>query len=297
METLPEGFARRSAEVNGTTLSYLAGGEGDPLVLLHGWPQTARAWLRVLEPLAREGFSVVAPDLRGLGESARARSGYDKDNQAEDVYALLGSLGLDHRVHIVGHDIGAMVAFAYARRHPESVERLVLADVAIPGLGLERAMDVANGGRWHFGLFMTPEMPELLFAGHEHEFFRKWFSDLSATPGAIDEETIAEIARSYSGVESLRAGFEHYRTLLADGEVNRTWFENGGRLTMPVLAIGGEHGAGTRLAAGVRPAVPGVVPAVVAGSGHFVAEEDPAEFLSILVPFLHGKPAVDTVSA
>ncbi|MEV0276946.1 alpha/beta hydrolase [Streptomyces sp. NPDC050610] len=287
-DTLPPGFTRREARVNGTTLSYLIGGDGAPLVLLHGWPQTALAWRHVLAPLARLGFTVVAPDLRGLGRSARARSGYEKDTQADDLRRLLESLRLSRDVRLVGHDIGGMVAFSYARRFPGVVERLVLAELAVPGLGLEQAMDVAAGGRWHFGLFMAPEVPELLFSGHEHAFFTWWFAHLAGTPGAIGTADVAAVTRAYSGAESLRCGFEHYRTLLADGQVNRTWYEEGGRLTMPVLALGGELGAGTRLADALRPAVPGVIAGVVPRSGHFVAEEDPGSFLEILVPFLTG---------
>lgn len=284
--TLPEGFTRREAHVNGTTLSYLIGGAGAPLVLLHGWPQTALAWRHILAPLARLGFTVVAPDLRGLGQSARAQSGYDKDTQADDLQELLASLRLSRGLRLVGHDIGGMVAFAYARRHPDAVERLILTELSVPGLGLEQAMDVARGGRWHFGLFMTPEVPELLLSGREYAFFAWWFAHLAGTPGAISEADIAAVTHSYSGAESLRCGFAHYRTLLADGQTNRTWYEEGGRLTMPVLALGGELAVGEQLADALRPAIPGVTAGVVPHSGHFVAEEDPEQFLRILSSFL-----------
>lgn len=285
-DVLPDGFTRREAHVNGTTLSYLIGGRGVPLVLLHGWPQTALAWRHVLAPLAQLGFTVLAPDLRGLGRSARARSGYDKDTQADDLHGLLDGLRLNREVRLVGHDIGGMVAFACARRFPGVVERLVLAELAVPGLGLEQAMDVTRGGRWHFGLFMTPEVPELLLSGREEEFFTWWFDHLAGTPGAIGRPDIAEAARSYAGAESLRCGFEHYRTLLADGRLNRAWYEEGGRLAMPVLALGGERAVGTKLADALRPAAPRLAAAVVPHSGHFVAEEHPEQFLKIVTPFL-----------
>lgn len=285
-ETLPAGFTRHETHVNDTTLSYLIGGEGPTLVLLHGWPQTALAWRHVLAPLARLGFTVVAPDLRGLGQSARAQSGYDKDTQADDLHGLLAALRLSGDLRLVGHDIGGMVAFAYARRYPDAVKRLALAELAVPGFGLEQAMDVARGGRWHFGLFMTPEVPELLLADREYAFFAWWFAHLAGTPDAISEADIAAVTRSYSGAESLRCGFAHYRTLLADGHINRTWHEEGGRLTMPVLAMGGESAVGAQLANALRPAAPGVTAGVVPHSGHFVAEEEPEQFLRILSPFL-----------
>jgi pimeloyl-ACP methyl ester carboxylesterase len=292
-DMLPVGFARRSAEVNGTQLVYTIGGQGPPVLLLHGWPQTSWAWRDVLQPLAALGYTVIAPDLRGLGRSAHAEGGYEKDNQAEDMRELLLGLGLGPQVRVVGHDIGGMVAFSYARLHPTEVERLVLIELAVPGFGLEQAMDVAKGGRWHFGLFMTPEVPELLFEGHERVFFEWWFSHMSRSPTAptsdhspFTPDVIDVITQAYTGREALSSGFEHYRTLLADGKVNRAWADAGGRLDMPVLAIGGAFAVRSALADGVRPAAPNLEAAVIEGSGHFVAEERPDELMERLSVFL-----------
>ncbi|MFD4542701.1 alpha/beta fold hydrolase [Streptomyces bauhiniae] len=282
---LPSGFARRSADVNGTQLSYLYGGSGPAVVLLHGWPQTSLAWRYVLEPLASSGYTVVAPDLRGLGHSAHAESGYDKDNQSEDIRQLLHSLGLGPQVRVVGHDIGAMVAFSYARRHPDDVEHLVVMDVAIPGLGLEKAMDVAHGGLWHFGLFMAHDVPELLFDGHERDFFAWWFRRLAVQMSPFTPEIMEDVTRSYSGREALRCGFEHYRTLLDDGKINRAWADAGHQLSMPVLAVGGERGAGARLGESLRPVAPQIKIDVVGACGHFVAEEQPEALVSTLTDF------------
>jgi pimeloyl-ACP methyl ester carboxylesterase len=141
------------------------------VVFLHGWPQTARSWRLILPSLAAQGYTVIAPDLRGTGQSARAEDGYQKDNQAEDMRQLLRVLGLGPRVRVVGHGIGGMIAFSWAKKYPQEVERLVLMELAVPGFGLEQAMNVAGGGRWHFGFFMTPEVPEFLIAGREREFF------------------------------------------------------------------------------------------------------------------------------
>lgn len=161
----------------------------------------------------------------------------------------MNALGLAPSVRLVGHDIGGMVAFAYARTHPEEVERLVLLELAVPGLGLEQAMDVAHGGRWQ--------------------------------PAELDS-----VIAAYSGRRSLNAGFGHYRTLLNDGATNRAWLDAGGRLRMPVLAVGGEHGVGGSLADALREAAPSLRSAVVAGSGHFVPEEAPEELLAEREPFL-----------
>lgn len=181
-ETVPPGFHRHSAEVNGTTLSYLIGGAGPPLLLLHGWPQTCLAWRDVLAPLAAAGYTVIAPDIRGTGQSGRASAGYDKDNQAEDMRALLRHVGVGPRVRVVGHDLGGMIAFSYARGYPGEVVNLTLIELAVPGFGLEDAMDVAHGGRWHFGLFMTREYPDMLLDGHEDAFFTRWFAALAGRP-------------------------------------------------------------------------------------------------------------------
>lgn len=253
---LPDGFGRQQHQVNGTRISAVVGGSGPPVALLHGWPQTCRAWRHQLAPLAEAGYTVIAPDLRGTGRSGRAADGYDKDNQSEDLRQLLQVLGFGARLRLVGHDIGGMVAFAYARANPDQVERLVLLELAVPGLGLEQAMDVAHGGRWHFGFFLTPHVPEMLVAGHEREFFPWWYAGLAHQPTALDPAELEDVIDVYSGRESLAAGFGHYRTLLDDGKTNRAWLEAGGRLQMPVLAVGGEHGVGASLADALREAAP-----------------------------------------
>lgn len=182
---LPDGFESITVTANGTRLHAVVGGTGAPVLLLHGWPQTWRAWRHLMPTLAAHGYRVIAPDLRGTGASSRPPSGYDKDTQAQDMRELLAQLGIHGGVRVVGHDIGGMVAFAYARRHPEEVEHLVLVELALPGFGLEQAMDVASGGLFHFGLFMTEELPELLIEGRESEFITWWFDWLSAVPGTF----------------------------------------------------------------------------------------------------------------
>lgn len=263
--TLPRGFAREEHVVGGTRCSALVGGSGPPLVLLHGWPQTAMSWHHLLGPLASLGHTVVAPDLSGTGDSGPPARGYGKDDQAEDLRGLLRALGIGSAVRLVGHDLGGMVAFAYARLHPDEVERLVLLELAVPGLGLEQAMDVAHGGLWHFGFFLTPDVPEMLIAGHEREFFTWWYAQFAHRP--LGPDTLDDVLRAYSGRQTLAAGLGHYRTLLADGATNRAWLEDGGQLRMPVLAAGGEHGIGGDLADAVRPAPPASAPSSSTGAG------------------------------
>ncbi|MFJ8142925.1 alpha/beta fold hydrolase, partial [Streptomyces sp. NPDC096013] len=167
---LPAGFTTHKIASNSTRLSVAVGGSGPVLVLLHGWPQTSRAWARVMPALA-ESRTVVVPDLRGTGDSDRPEGGYAKTHQADDIRGLLTALDLNGPVAVAGHDIGSMVALAWAAAHPEDISHLILVDALLPGLGLEEAMNVAEGGMWHFGFFMTPHFPEMLFAGHELEFF------------------------------------------------------------------------------------------------------------------------------
>jgi pimeloyl-ACP methyl ester carboxylesterase len=269
---LPDGFTVRSVPTNSTTLSVAVGGSGPTLVLLHGWPQTGRAWRHVMPALAR-AHTVVVPDLRGTGASERPEAGYDKSNQARDVRGLLDALNLPRPAVVVGHDIGAMVAFSWAAELPDDVAALVLLDALLPGLGLEQAMNVAEGGMWHFGFFMAPDVPEMLFDGHELEFFTATFRAMS-TPGTFSDDDLATYADAYRGRERLRGGFAHYRTLLDDGRRNRELLADR-KLAMPVLSIAaGRHAPDADPAAPLRPHATDVT-GRAAPTGHFVAEEAP----------------------
>jgi pimeloyl-ACP methyl ester carboxylesterase len=216
---VPTGFSVQRIATNGTTLSVATGGSGPAMVLLHGWPQTGRVWRHVMGPLA-ERFTVVVPDLRGTGASDRPADGYTKSNQATDMRGVLDALGLVGPAVVAGHDIGAMVAFGWAASRPEEVAALVMLDAPLPGFGLEERMNVAEGGMWHFGMFMTPAVPEMLFDGHELEFISMMFP-LLGRPGVFSAEDLEYYAQAYRGRDRLRGGFEHYRALLADGRENR----------------------------------------------------------------------------
>ncbi|MBA5224975.1 alpha/beta fold hydrolase [Streptomyces griseoaurantiacus] len=278
---LPDGFTIKRTATNDTHLSVAVAGSGPVLVLLHGWPQTSRAWARVMPALART-HTVVVPDLRGTGDSDRPADGYAKTNQADDIRGVLHALNLTGPVAVTGHDIGSMIALAWAASHPEDISHLVLVDALLPGLGLEEAMNVAEGGMWHFGFFMTPDIPEMLLDGHELEFVTATFTAMS-NPGTFSEADLAAYAQAYTGRERLRAGFAHYRTLLDDGHDNRTLLARR-KLSMPVLAVGTTH-SGTSLAEFLAPHADNVQGAV-APTGHFVAEEDPDWFLTTLTDFL-----------
>jgi pimeloyl-ACP methyl ester carboxylesterase len=278
---LPDGFRVHRIAANDTHLSVAVGGSGPVLVLLHGWPQTSRAWARVMPSLART-HTVVVPDLRGTGSSDRPADGYAKTNQARDMREVLKALGLDGPVAVAGHDIGAMVAFAWAAAHPEDISQLVLVDALLPGIGLEEAMNVAEGGMWHFGFFMAPHVPEMLFDGHELEFVTATFTAMS-NPGTFSEAELAAYAQDYTGRDRLRGGFKHYRTLLEDGRENRALLKER-KLSMPILAIGSAQ-SGTSTAQALQPHADDVR-GVVAPTGHFVAEEDADWFTRTVSEFL-----------
>jgi len=283
---LPPGSRRETHAVDGARITTLISGEGPPLVLLHGWPQTSRAWHRVVPALAAAGYTVIAPDLPGLGESDALPGGYAKDAVVEALRTVVRRVVGAAPLRVVGHDIGGMVAFSWARRHPDEVVRLAVVDTALPGLGLEEVMNVARGGRWHHGFFMTPDVPAMLVAGTEDEFFGWWFARLAANHEAFPPKEVAATTATYRGRSALDRSFGHYRALLEDGRVNAAWLESGGQLPMPVAAVGGELSLGERVAHDLKPAAPDLRPIVVDGAGHFVAEEQPGRFVEHLLPFL-----------
>ncbi|UOZ03089.1 alpha/beta fold hydrolase [Amycolatopsis sp. WQ 127309] len=283
-EWLPEGFDVRTADTNGVRLSAAVGGHGPLLVLLHGWPQTGRAWARVLPALA-EDHTVVVPDLRGTGASERPAGGYTKVNQADDVRGLLAALGLTGPAVVVGHDIGSMVAFAWALHRPADVAAVVLLDAFLPGVDLEESMNVVTGGSWHFGFFMAPVFPEMLLDGHEREFVEATFTARS-TPSTFTSEELDFYACSYRGRDRLRGGFGHYRTLLDDGVQNRGVLAERG-VSVPVLSIGGRDSVGGQTTEALRPYVKDLT-GFIAPTGHFVAEEAPEWFVRTLREYLAG---------
>jgi pimeloyl-ACP methyl ester carboxylesterase len=284
--TGPAGCRRETHTVDGARITTLISGAGPPLVLLHGWPQTSRAWYRVVPALAAAGYTVVAPDLPGLGESDALPGGYAKDAVVEALRTVVRDVVGAAALRVVGHDIGGMVAFAWGRSHPEEVVRLAVVDTALPGLGLEEVMNVARGGRWHHGFFMTPDVPAMLVDGTEDEFFGWWFARLAANHEAFPPAEVAATTATYRGRSALDRSFGHYRALLEDGRVNAAWLESGGQLPMPVAAVGGELSLGERVAQDLKPAAPDLRSIVVDGAGHFVAEEQPGRFVEHLLPFL-----------
>lgn len=285
-EPISHGWARLSA----VSMHYRMAGEGDPVVLLHGWPQTSHEWRHVM-PLLSDRYRLIAPDLRGLGDTSRPLEGYDSRSIAGDVAELvLRHLGID-RFHLVGHDWGGPTAFALAALRPEAVRTLTLVDVTVPGIG----PDLSQGGkRWHHAFHMTPDLPEFLVEGREREYLAWFYREFSWQPNAITAADLDEYARTYSQPGAMRAGFGFYRNIPRNIADNRALLASGFRLKMPVLAIGGARmearGRASEPEQSLREIADDVQGMVVAESGHFVPEEQPQVLAGALRRFFEQSP-------
>ena len=267
-------FEHHTARVNDVMLHYVIAGQGEPVVLLHGWPQTWYEWRKIIPALAAR-YTVIAPDMRGIGDSSKPVSGYDKRTVADDIYQLVKKLGHE-KIFLVGHDWGGPTAYAYAVAHPADVRKLVILDVGIPGKSTERAFPFRPGGVWHMQFHTVRDLPEALVTGRER-IYLTWFYRTAYNPGAITEDDIDEYVRCYSAPGALRAGFEYYRAVFADAEHNKDGPEN--KLKMPVLALGGERGFGAIAKRSMEQLAENVRGGVVEKCGHWIPEERP-EYLS-----------------
>ena len=261
--------------INGFRMHYVTAGSGYPLVFVHGWPQSWYEWRKIMPALA-ERFTVIAPDLRGLGDSGRPLTGYDKRTLASDVHALVQALGYD-KIGLTGHDWGGAVAYYLAYDHPEMVERLMILDM-IPGLGRSGdKMDLQVAQRfWHvFFHAGIPDLAERLVSTNVRAYLSHFYTspDYNYSPTVFSKEDIDEYVRVYSAPGALRAGFQYYATgLNQDMDNLKSCTE---KLKMPVLAWGGE-----RFLADIVSVWQGVADNVQGGAvpecGHFIAEEQPA---------------------
>lgn len=268
-------------------LHYVKAGSGPVVVLLHGIPQTWYEWRHVIPRLA-EKFTVIAPDLRGLGDSSHPTEGYDKKTMSNDIWRLLQSLNID-KFYLVGHDWGGPTAFSLAAQHPDSIIKLAILDVAIPGDGADFSQ---NGRRWHHALFRTPDIPEQLFlGGREHVIINWLFDNYGYLPNCIGIEERTEYLRTYTKPGAMRAMFSIYRALPQDASDNQVMLAKKGKLKMPVLALGGDKsfGRGLETLESLKRVAENVQGGLVPNSGHWVTEEQP-EFISkqLLRFFEHG---------
>ena len=278
--TAPAGFAERSAEVNGVRLHYFIGGKGSPVVLLHGYTQTSHMWLPIMPSLARR-HTVIVPDLRGAGGSAKPKSGYDKKSMAVDIHELTSSLGFNH-VRIVGHDIGLMVAYAYAAQFPQATERVVLMDAFLPGIGNWKDVWLMRD-LWHFHFY--GDVPLALVKGRERTYFEHFWNDFAADPKhSVPEADRRIYAKAYAQPGGMRAGFEYFKAFLQDAIDFEQFSKN--KLSMPVLVLTGERASGNFLIEQARLVAMNVEGMVIQGSGHWLVEEAPSQVIPQIVAFI-----------
>jgi len=276
----PAGFRGSDEQVNDTRLHVVRGGQGSPVVLLHGYTQTHLMWWR-LAPVLAEHHTVIIPDLRGAGESAAPEDGYDKKTMARDVRELVKKLGFD-RVSVVGHDIGLMVAYAYAAQFPHEVERLVLMEAFLPGI--EPWSDQIMRGRdlWHF--YFNGPTAEKLVQGRERIYLDHFWSDMTSNPEAVSEAERRAYTAAYAAPGRIHATWGYFRAFEQDQKDFRELARH--KLPMPVMVIGGEKSLGEPLAAQVRAVATRVESHILKNTGHWISEERPDEVQALLDTFL-----------
>ena len=276
----PPGFRAEEIAANGTTLYVRHGGTGPAVVLLHGFGDTGDMWAPLAAQLA-SSCTVIVPDLRGMGLSAHPEAGYEKKNQAVDIAQLLGRLGIA-QADLVTHDIGNMVGYALAAQFPELVTRWVAMDAPLPGIGPWNEI-IRSPLLWHFN-FRGPDV-ERLVAGRERIYLDRFWNELSATPAAIAEATREHYAQLYARPGAMHSAFNQFAAFAQDAIDNQALAANG-KLAMPILAIGADKSFGAAMAEDLRFVASNVTAAVIANSGHWLMEEQPAATMATIRAFL-----------
>lgn len=275
------GFTVREVPVQGVNIHVRTGGSGPAVVLVHGYGETGDMWAPLAANLARD-HTVIVPDLRGLGLSSKPEGGFDKKTQAGDIDALLTSLNVK-QADVVAHDIGNMVAFQFSAQRPERVRRLVLIDAPVPGVGPWEEV-LKNPLLWHFR-FGGPDM-ERLVAGRERIYLDRFWNEFSANPSRFTERARRHYAALYARPGAMRSGFAQFAAFDQDAIDNREFLSRGGRLKMPVLAVGGEKSFGPMMATVMRSAADNVTEGIVPDAGHWIMEENPQATTQLVRSFL-----------
>lgn len=278
------------AKVNGVRLHYVKAGQGEPLFILHGVPKTHYHWRHVI-PLLTKHFTVIAPDLRGLGDSEHPILGYDMKNMGEDIAELATHLGYE-KFFLAGEDWGASTAYQLAANHPDRVKKLVYQEMILPGYGLEDYSFLTNENvstyvwLWHINFYNVPDFPELLITGKEREYFTYFIKHECYDPTAISEDNLNEYIRCYSSPGGLRCCFEIYRATLKSGVQNKESAKT--KLKMPVLAVGSQYFIAADNERQMRQ-VAEDVRGVILPRGHQLAEECPELLAAEYIKFFGAK--------
>ncbi|HEX4027882.1 MAG TPA: alpha/beta hydrolase [Rhizomicrobium sp.] len=280
VEPFPASFKTQTIKTNGTELYVRVGGQGPAMVLLHGFGDTGDMWAPIAAKLVAS-HTVIAPDLRGMGLSAHPDTGYTKANEARDIAGVMDTLKVD-KAQLVTHDIGNMVGYALAAQYRARITRWVVIDAPLPGVG-NWAAQLSNPKAWHFNFYGPDE--ERLVAGRERIYLDRFYDELSAHPEKIDEATRVHYANLYARPHAMHDAFEQFKAFPQDGVDNRG-FRAKGKLTIPVLALGGEKSYGLKMKTELDDVAGNVQGGVIADSGHWIMEENPQGTTRLVLGFL-----------
>jgi pimeloyl-ACP methyl ester carboxylesterase len=280
IQPFPAGFRTQDIPTNGAIIHVRIGGQGPTAILLHGYGETGDMWVPLAAELAHD-HTVVVPDLRGMGLSSRPEGGYDKKTQGHDVAGLLDVLKIE-RADLITHDIGNMVGYAFAAQYQNRVTRFILMDAPLPGVGPWEEI-LKNPLLWHFR-FGGPDM-ERLVAGRERIYLDRFWNEFSANPTAFSEISRNHYAKLYAQPGAMRAGFSQFAAFDQDAMDNKAFVARG-KLTMSVLAIGGEKSFGSTMATVMQAAATDVEEVVIPNSGHWLMEEQPVATVAAIRAFL-----------
>jgi pimeloyl-ACP methyl ester carboxylesterase len=277
----PATFHTQMVETNGTNLYVRMGGEGPAVVLLHGFGDTGDMWAPLAADLAKD-HTVIVPDLRGMGLSAHPDTGYTKRNQATDIAGVMDALKVQ-KADLVTHDIGNMVGYALAAQYPDRISRWVVIDAPLPGIG-DWDNIIRSPLLWHFN-FRGPD-EERLVRGRERIYLDRFYNELSADPKKIDEATREHYAKLYARPHAMHDAFEQFGAFSQDAIDNRALLAAGGKLKMPILALGAEKSFGLGMAEVLRYVASNVGAGIVPDSGHWIMEENPRATVRLVTEFL-----------
>lgn len=282
VEQFPSTFKTKTIAANGTQIHVRVGGQGPAVILIHGFGDTGDMWAKLGADLVHD-HTVVVPDLRGMGLSAKPDNGYDKWTQAADMRAILQSLGIE-KAFVVGHDIGTMVAYAYAARYRDLTEKLVVMDAPVPGVPPWDEV-VRSPQLWHFD-FGGPDM-ERLVKGRERIYLDRFWNEFAGTPSKVTEGMRRHYAELYARPGAMHAAFAQFRAIRTDAEDNKKAIAT--KLSIPVLAVGGEKSFGKMEAVVMRNAATDVTEVVIPDAGHWLMEEQPEATVKAVRAFLDSK--------
>ena len=283
MQSFPPGFRTQQVETDGATIHVRVGGQGPAVVMLHGFGDTGDMWAPLAEAIMRD-HTVVVPDLRGMGLSSHPETGYDKKTQGGDVARVLDALKIE-KADLVTHDIGNMVGYALAAQWPDRITRWVVMNAPLPGIGPWDEI-IRSPALWHFN-FRGPDV-ERLVKGRERIYLDRFWNELSANPTSIDEATRSHYAALYARPGAMHSAFNQFAAFQQDATDNKV-FAAKGKLAMPVLAIGADKSFGAGMADDLRFVASDVTSVVIANSGHWLMEEQPAATVTAIRAFLDKK--------